>query len=515
MKQTIRCAIYTRKSSEEGLEQDYNSLDAQRDSCEAYIKSQVHEGWKIIHKHYDDGGYSGGSINRPAFQELLNDIKQNKIDIVVVYKVDRLTRSLMDFSKIVEIFDNHNTSFVSVTQHFNTTTSMGRLTLNILLSFAQFEREVTGERIRDKFVASAKKGLWVTGATPLGYKKENGILVEDLDNSWKIKTIFDKYCEFKSVSKLKYYLDDTKIHTRSNKRFSKGNLYHILSNKVYIGKITKGANVYNGLHKEFIREDHFNFVQKILQNNSPCDFNIIQKNSTNAMLQGKLFDEFGHYFSPSRSTGRSGQIYKYYINQSYKQNKEGNKNVLRRISADKIEEFVLEKINEFLKNKNNLYELIKEKTLLEQSEIYSKLDKITIENDIARECIQKIVVFQNSIEINLFKAKILEIITLEKVDNYNDIIHLEYDVNISTCSIKGSSLIVGKGQNYNQNLVDAVVKGFYYNQKIIEGNFSAELNNRNARRLRKLRFLPPDLIQKILSGEQDANLTIEKLCNIC
>lgn len=157
-KKQIRCAIYTRKSTEEGLEQSFNSLDAQRDSCEAYIKSQTHEGWKILTKHYDDGGYSGGTMNRPAFQELLKDIEQDKIDIVVVYKVDRLTRSLMDFSKIVDVFDKHNTSFVSITQHFNTTTSMGRLTLNILLSFAQFEREVTGERIRDKFAASAKKG---------------------------------------------------------------------------------------------------------------------------------------------------------------------------------------------------------------------------------------------------------------------------------------------------------------------------------------------------------------------
>lgn len=180
MTKILRCAIYTRKSSEEGLEQDFNSLDAQREACEAYIKSQRHEGWTLIEKQYDDGGFSGGTMNRPAFQNLLKDIESGSIDIVVVYKVDRLTRSLMDFAKIVEILDKHSASFVSITQQFNTTTSMGRLTLNILLSFAQFEREVTGERIRDKFAASRKKGMWMNGTTPIGYKRENGKLVDTI-----------------------------------------------------------------------------------------------------------------------------------------------------------------------------------------------------------------------------------------------------------------------------------------------------------------------------------------------
>src|SRR5574344_918344 len=193
MKKEIRCAIYTRKSSEEGLEQDFNSLDAQREACEAYIKSQMHEGWVLVQKEYNDGGFSGGTIERPAFKKLLSDIENDEIDIVVVYKVDRLTRSLMDFAKIVDLFDKHETSFVSITQQFNTTTSMGRLTLNILLSFAQFEREVTGERIRDKFAASRKKGLWRHGAAPIGYIKQNGKLEDDTEQSNKIRLIFEKY----------------------------------------------------------------------------------------------------------------------------------------------------------------------------------------------------------------------------------------------------------------------------------------------------------------------------------
>ena len=266
-KKKIRCAIYTRKSSEEGLEQDFNSLDAQREACEAYIKSQMHEGWTLIKKEYSDGGYSGGTMNRPAFQELLLDIEENKIDIVVVYKVDRLTRSLMDFSKIIDVFDKHETSFVSITQQFNTTTSMGRLTLNILLSFAQFEREVTGERIRDKIAASKKKGMWMGGCTPLGYIKEGAKLIIDENNAKKVKLIFDKYLELQSVPKLKEWLDKENIKNKADKEFFKGQLYHILSNKVYIGKIVHKNNVYEGEHDGIIDEITFERVQKLLYEN--------------------------------------------------------------------------------------------------------------------------------------------------------------------------------------------------------------------------------------------------------
>ena len=206
MKKKIKCAIYTRKSTEEGLEQDFNSLDAQREACEAYIKSQMHEGWVLLDKQYNDGGFSGGTMDRPAFKELLKDIENDEIDIVVVYKVDRLTRSLMDFSKIIDVFDNHNASFVSITQHFNTTTSMGRLTLNILLSFAQFEREVTGERIRDKFEASRKKGLWLSGTCPYGYEKdEHHMLHPQQPYADNVRIIYESYLEIKNVLKLKKY----------------------------------------------------------------------------------------------------------------------------------------------------------------------------------------------------------------------------------------------------------------------------------------------------------------------
>ncbi|MDD3149942.1 MAG: recombinase family protein [Candidatus Gastranaerophilales bacterium] len=264
-KKVIRCAIYTRKSCEEGLEQDFNSLDAQRESCENYIKSQQHEGWTIVEKQYNDGGFSGGTLERPAVKELFKDIEADEVDIVVVYKVDRLTRSLMDFSKIVELFDKHCASFVSITQQFNTTTSMGRLTLNILLSFAQFEREVTGERIRDKIAASKKKGMWMGGRVSIGYKLENKKLVPDSSQIQTVQTIFEKYLEFQGVLNLQKYLNENNIKSRTGKNFSKGNLYKILSNKIYIGLVHHKGNYYEGEHKAIITKELFEQVQLLIK----------------------------------------------------------------------------------------------------------------------------------------------------------------------------------------------------------------------------------------------------------
>ncbi|MDR1124102.1 MAG: recombinase family protein [Elusimicrobiota bacterium] len=247
-KQIIRCAIYTRKSSEEGLEQDFNSLHAQREACEAYIKSQKHEGWEFIEKHYDDGGYSGGNIERPALKELLADVSAGLVNIIVVYKIDRLTRSLHDFSKIVEVLDKTGTSFVSITQHFNTTTSMGRLTLNMLLSFAQFEREVTGERIRDKYAASKQKGMWMGGTAPLGYfRKDKKIFPEEIQAK-KLNLIFEKYIELKNVTKLKHWLEENDVKSQYDLTLTTGNLYKILVNRVYVGEVPHKDKWYKGLH---------------------------------------------------------------------------------------------------------------------------------------------------------------------------------------------------------------------------------------------------------------------------
>ena len=275
---SLRCAVYTRKSTEEGLEQDFNSLDAQREACAAYIASQASLGWRLMAKSYDDGGISGGTMDRPALQNLLGDIQSGQVDVVVIYKIDRLTRSLMDFARIVEVFDRHEVSFVSVTQQFNTTTSMGRLTLNVLLSFAQFEREVTAERIRDKFAASRKRGMWMGGPVPVGYRVENRKLVIEPREAELVRRIFSLYLECGSVPALKDRLDDLGIQTprrrsRSGRisggtRFSRGRLYWTLSNPVYAGDVRHGSNTWPGQHEAIIERPLLDTVQQRLQKGS-------------------------------------------------------------------------------------------------------------------------------------------------------------------------------------------------------------------------------------------------------
>jgi site-specific DNA recombinase len=276
-RKALRCAVYTRKSSEHGLEQDFNSLDAQREAAEAYVKSQAHEGWRLVKTRYDDGGISGGTLDRPALQALLADIQSRRVDIVVVYKVDRLTRSLADFAKLVELFEANGVSFVAVTQQFNTTTSMGRLTLNVLLSFAQFERELAGERIRDKFAASRRKGMWMGGTIPLGYDIKDRRLVINEEEAERVRLIFRQYLALGCVSKLRADLDRRGI--RSKQRvptsgrvlggcsFGRGALYHLLKNRIYRGEVVHKGATYPGEHKAIVDEELWNAVQARLTTN--------------------------------------------------------------------------------------------------------------------------------------------------------------------------------------------------------------------------------------------------------
>src|SRR6201987_4615535 len=278
-KTTLRCAVYTRVSTEHGLEQEFNSLDNQREASEAYVKSQAHEGWKLIRTYYDDGGYSGGSMDRPALKRLLDDVRARRIDVVVVYKVDRLARSLADYAKLVELFDAHQVSFVSVTQAFNTTTSMGRLTLNVLLSFAQFEREVTGERIRDKIAASKKKGIWMGGVVPLGYRVENRALHVVEEHAVFVRDLYRRYLEIASVVRLKAILDheDARLPLRIDGTgktiggglISRGHLYTILSHPIYLGRLTHKGQAHDGLHHPIIDRETWDRVQLLLAEHAP------------------------------------------------------------------------------------------------------------------------------------------------------------------------------------------------------------------------------------------------------
>ncbi len=261
----VRCAVYTRKSSEEGLDMEFNSLDAQREACEAYIASQKPEGWMLVQDRYDDGGVSGGTLERSALKRLLAGIEQGQVDVVVVCKIDRLSRSLMDFAKLVEIFDRRNVTFVSVTQSFNTTTSMGRLTLNVLLSFAQFEREVIGERIRDKFAASRKKGMWMGGFVPLGYRAENRKLIIDEAEAATVRMIFERFLKVGSATLVARALNAEGVTTRRGKPIDKGFLYRLLNNRVYIGIAVHKGTAYPGEHEAIISLDLWNHVHGIIK----------------------------------------------------------------------------------------------------------------------------------------------------------------------------------------------------------------------------------------------------------
>jgi len=326
MKPIKRCALYSRKSTEEGLDQAFNSLDAQREACDAYVKSQKGEGWRALDTLYDDGGYSGGSMERPALKHLLADIAAGKVDVVVVYKIDRLTRSLADFARIVELFDRHGVTFVSVTQAFNTTSSMGRLTLNVLLSFAQFEREVTGERIRDKIAASKARGMWMGGHVPLGYDlpigTERALVVNEAEAA-TVRALFEAYLELDSVHALQNWADEreirSKLHlTRTGKTmggqtFSRGALYHLLRNRAYLGLIVHKDKVHEGLHSAIVDVTLFDAVQAKLNANVRRHQARGEQRVTRAPLVGRIFDGDGQPMSPSFTNGKRGQAYRYYV----------------------------------------------------------------------------------------------------------------------------------------------------------------------------------------------------------
>jgi site-specific DNA recombinase len=307
----LRCAVYTRKSTEEGLEMEFNSLDAQRDACEAYIASQKAEGWLLVPDRYDDGGYSGGTLERPALKRLMTDIEARCVDVVVVYKIDRLSRALMDFARLVELFDRNAVTFVSVTQSFNTTTSMGRLTLNILLSFAQFERELTGERIRDKFAASRKKGMWMGGWAPLGYDIRDRKLVIKAAEAAHVRFIFERFARLRSVTKLIPILAAEGIKAKSGKPVEKGYLYRIISNPVYVGEAVHKGTSYPGEHEAIIDRALWHRVQGILKE-SPRKRAASSRARTPALLKGLIFGPSGTAMTPSH-TRRNGKLYRYYI----------------------------------------------------------------------------------------------------------------------------------------------------------------------------------------------------------
>jgi site-specific DNA recombinase len=353
----VRCAIYTRVSTEHGLDQEFNSLDAQYEAASAYIKSQAHAGWTLVRSRYDDGGYSGGSTDRPDLQKLLDDIRARKIDVIVVYKVDRLTRSLADFAKLVELFDTHGVSFVSVTQQFNTTTSMGRLTLNVLLSFAQFEREVTSERIRDKIAASKRKGLWVGGTLPFGYEMKEGKIAIVEEEAELVRLIFRRYLELGGVNELLRDLKERNIRTKSRLLstgvtrggipFGRGALYYVLSNHFYIGEVKYKNEILPGEQPPIMDRTLFEAVrQKSL---AQWSHRTIVRNKSDHLLTGLMFDDAGHRMIPTHAT-KAGVRYRYYASTSvlHGEARTASAGTVSRIPAADIEDTVVKSLNEYL-----------------------------------------------------------------------------------------------------------------------------------------------------------------------
>jgi site-specific DNA recombinase len=517
---TIRCAIYTRKSTDEGLEQDFNSLDAQREAAEAYIKSQKHEGWEVIPTLYDDGGFSGGNMERPALKKLLDDMKDKKINIVVVYKVDRLSRALSDFAKMVEIFDAHKVSFVSVTQQFNTTTSMGRLTLNVLLSFAQFEREVTGERIRDKVAASKKKGMWMGGPQPLGYDVKDRKLIINKPEAEIIRFIYEYYLNNKKGEPLWKLLDILRSKGWKNKSYTskKGNniigkefklnhIYLILQNPIYNGKIRHKGEIYAGEHKAIIDDELWNQVKNKITSK---DFmsNSRKKNS-GCKLTGKIYDYLGNRMSPTYSYKyyADGRRYKmnYYVNREIAKSGKTNSE-FKRIRADYIDKTIENELTKIINSKIDELSTSKNHEL-----ISAKLKSLQESKVEPLKFLTKVILYPDHIELHL-------------ADNETVYIEIQYKrINGKVClSESGQQTNVEKEYCHPDDKTFAfIAKSFYWNKMIDDHVYSApteisrieKQNIKYVKRSIRQRFLSPRIIEAITLNN-DIEIGVEALSNL-
>jgi DNA invertase Pin-like site-specific DNA recombinase len=527
-----RCAIYTRKSSEEGLEQDFNSLHAQREACDAYIKSQKHEGWRPLSAHYDDGGYSGGSMERPALQRLLSDIKANRIDIVVVYKVDRLTRSLADFAKIVEVFDASGVSFVSVTQAFNTTTSMGRLTLNVLLSFAQFEREVTGERIRDKIAASKKKGLWMGGFVPFGYRSKDRTLVMDDTEAATVRLIFSRYLELGTVSALEAEVAEGNLRTRAftsansnrawgDRAFSRGHLYKMLSNPIYAGKIPHKDKVYDGQHAAIIDRKTFVAVQAQLATNT-------RRNRTQAgakdpnLLAGLLFDTSANRLTSSH-TVKDGKRYRYYIGVR----SEGGQSKVWRVPAPELEAATIKELKQFLGDRQRVAGALRrsrlqarelKEALQNADRFHTQLCAFGSRRDVAFKLIKRVIVSTSELVLELRLGSLLsEASKASQMAIHRLTIAIELIRKIDGAIVLASSF--DRAAAADPALIKALARGFVWFEELATGRSDTvraiakreRVTDRYVSQLVELAFIDPRIVQQVVAGTARSMISATRL----
>ncbi|MEZ5983940.1 MAG: recombinase family protein [Parvularculaceae bacterium] len=525
-----RCAIYTRKSTEDGLEQEFNSLDAQRESCEAFIASQRSEGWKALPDRYDDGGVSGGTLEREAIQRLLADVDSGKVDIVVVYKIDRLTRSLADFARIVERFEKRDVSFVSVTQSFNTSSSMGRLTLNVLLSFAQFEREVTAERIRDKIAASKKKGLWMGGFVPLGYDAVERKLIVNENEAKIVRMIFEAFIAGANIRELAADLEAKGIRSKARangmggRAFSRGALYKILSNPIYRGEVAHGKNRYPGAHAAIIDAEIWDLAAARLAAGKRRIDGVM---TGAAPLTGKLFAD-DEPLTPTHATNH-GRRYRYYVSRSLIETGASDAQGWR-LPAAEVEGALARLIRDWLKEQAEdcgAADAPPEGTTISAiRERHTKLNPLITEAEAAhphallarwRGAIERVAISETSLELTLDRSRLpidAELLCRAEAEP----IVIERSVRFARRGI-GRKLILGDARlNPDPVMIDLIVMVRRWRKEIFEEGAAIKdlaerdgIDQGDASRFLPLAFLAPDLTLAILEGRQPASLTAETL----
>jgi len=549
----MRCAIYTRKSSEEGLEQAFNSLDAQREACAAFILSQKHEGWTVLRTLYDDGGFSGGTMDRPALQRLLGDISAGKVDVVVVYKIDRLTRSLFDFAKIVEAFDAQGVSFVSITQQFNTTTSMGRLTLNVLLSFAQFEREVAGERIRDKIAASKKRGMWMGGLPSLGYDVKNRKLVVNEEEAQTVLHMFRWYVELRSVRALQAELDAAEIRSKrrtlangtpyGGQKLSRGALYLLLQNRIYRGEITHKGNAYPGEHPAIVDQALWDRVQAILAENR-VDREVGSYAKQPSLLAGLAFDETGERLTPSHAV-KKGTRYRYYVSRSLIIGTARNQSNGRRIPAANLESLVINRLRTFLADEGAILDAIRDehgdgagqnRLIGRGREIAEEL--VTIAPDQIRAMlmtlISRVEVKPDRIEINIRAGRLIELLGAQCFKPTTQQVKSDKESeNVLTLTVRARLQRVGREMRLLVNngdeqatpdpgLLRIIARAHDIQERLVQNTdltvhiiaHQERVSANYVYRLLRLPCLAPDIVTAIVDGKNPPQLTAKKLMRL-
>ncbi len=520
----VRCAIYTRKSSEDGLEQDFNSLDAQREACEAYIASQKHEGWELLPDHYDDGGISGGHLDRPALRRLMQAVDEKRVDQIVVYKIDRLTRSLADFAKLVDRLDAAGTSFVSVTQSFNTATSMGRLTLNMLLSFAQFEREVTAERIRDKISASKRKGMWMGGSVPLGYQPDGRTLKIDETEAETIRTLYDLYLKHGSMREVKEHAEELGLRSRRRERtggrisggkyFDRGHLQHILSNPIYAGRIRHKKQIYDGQHPAIIDPPVWDKVQGMLQSGAAVARGSRQK-ATKSPLAGKLFDETGDRLTPSHSR-RNGKRFRYYISRRLVKDRSQKHPDAWRLPAEQAESLLAELIGQHLTRSGAAAVMTVDLTAAELTDVSKRLQE---QGNVMERLalIERVDLQLGSLTVRLDKARLADRLGClpEQINPVELIIESPFRMRRRGVELK---LHLGEAPaEIDRTLVQNIIKGCSWLAMVIAGKTFSEIadiegvSKRRIQDVTNLALLAPDVLDVIASGEQPDGLTTDYL----